>query len=307
MNNFPTVKPMNNDWRQTLLAEQLEQVGNKRKAKTVKVPVSNESEYRVELNKIIHAVRQDINEQIVPIVKSVQAEYTADAVSWVELLSSTIDRVIARWRSPEFERLAQLLASRFVRSTADVTRGRFQRSVKSLGLDIYGDSPAVQDYIDMSVYDNVALIKSIPEQYLGQVRSIVNTNVRAGLRPSAMIPQLQKQFGVTERRARFIARDQTAKLNGDLAKKRQIDAGFPYFQWDDSDDERVRTNHSDIANRVTAYGKGIYRWDNPPLSDDGTPIIPGQDYNCRCTARPVDQREVDENIKAGRTNPNVRR
>ncbi len=298
---------MNNDWRQELLNEQIEQAGVKRKPKPVKVPVSNETEYRIALNKIVREVRKDINEQIVPIVRSIETQYTADAVSWVDLLTATIDRVIAKWRSPEFNQLAQLLASRFVQTTADVTRVRFERSMKSVGLNIYGDSPAIQGYIDASIYDNVGLIKSIPDQYLERVRSIVNTNVRAGLRPSAMIPQLVNQFGVTERRARFIARDQTAKVNGDLAEKRQIDAGFAWFQWDDSDDERVREEHREIANRVTAYGKGIYRWDNLPLGKDGEPIKPGYEYGCRCVARPVEQREVDANIKAGRVNKAVKR
>lgn len=73
----------------------------------------------------------------------------------------------------------------------------------------------------------------------------------------------------------MIARDQTAKVNGDLASRRQRAVGINYFQWIDSDDERVRSRHESIANRLTAYGKGIYRWDNPPLSDRGVPIIPG--------------------------------
>jgi len=298
---------MNNDWRQELLNEQIEQAGVKRKPNSVKVPVMNENEYRVALGKLVREVRKDINEQIIPIVKSIETQYTADAVSWVDLLTSTIDRVIAKWQSPEFNQLAQLLASRFVQTTADITRGRFERSMKSVGLNIYGDSPAIQGYIDASIYDNVGLIKSIPDQYLERVRSIVNTNVRAGLRPSAMIPQLVNQFGVTERRAKFIARDQTAKVNGDLAEKRQINAGFPYFQWDDSDDERVRHSHEELANRVTAYGKGVYRWDNLPLGKDGKPIKPGYEYGCRCVARPVDQREVDANVKAGRVNKSVKR
>ena len=42
----------------------------------------------------------------------------------------------------------------------------------------------------------------------------------------------------------------------------------------------MRDRHQEIAEKVTAYGPGIYRWDNPPLSDKGEPIIPGGDYSC---------------------------
>lgn len=100
---------------------------------------------------------------------------------------------------------------------------------------------------------------------------------------------------------------QKPKGTGHLNAKRQQSSGFEYFQWIDSDDERVRDRHEDIANRVTAYGKGIYRWDNPPLSDRGTPIIPGQDFQCRCIARPVLTSEVEANQAAGRVRPGVRR
>jgi len=179
--------------------------------------------------------------------------------------------------------------------------------MKRIGLDIYGDSQVLQDYLDASVYDNTQLIKSIPSQYLTRVQTIVTTNTRAGLRPSAITKVIQDEFGVTERRAKMIARDQTSKLTGDLMEKRQREAGFPYFEWNDSDDSRVRARHEQLANRVTAYGRGIYRWDNLPLSDEGKPIKPGSDYQCRCIAIPISQREVDENRKAGRTNPAVKR
>jgi len=69
----------------------------------------------------------------------------------------------------------------------------------------------------------------------------------------------------------------------------------------------VRDRHAHLAEKVTAYGKGIYRWDNPPLSDNGTPITVGTDFQCRCTARPVSQREVNKNIKDGDTDKNVKR
>ena len=96
-------------------------------------------------------------------------------------------------------------------------------------------------------------------------------------------------------------------INGDLVKKRQVSVGYEYFQWMTSDDERVRDRHEDFAEKVTEYGKGIYRWDNPPISDSGVPVIPGQDYQCRCNARPVSSEDVETNKKAGRTRPGVKR
>ena len=150
-----------------------------------------------------------------------------------------------------------------------------------------------------SVYDNARLIKSIPSQYLTNIESIVMSNVRAGGRWEAVAKQLQQEYGVTDRRAKLIARDQTAKINGQLSAKRQVAAGFEYFRWVDSHDNRVRDNHRDHNNKVTEYGKGIYRWDLPPLSVKGVPEIPGQMWQCRCIAQPVSSDEVKRNQQNG--------
>jgi len=285
-----------------LLQQQLNAT-RRRKPKGVKQDLQAGQEYQVALRRIVREVRKDIDTYIMSAVKSTSYEYVADA-SFVDVIAGALDFVRGKWSTPQFKQLAARIARKFV-TTADRTNE--QRTKRDLGIDVFVGNQELRDYVEASIYDNVRLIESIPAQYLTQVDSIVLSNVRAGGRPSAIAKLLEEQFGVTERRAKLIARDQTAKINGDLNAKRQTAAGFPYFEWDDSDDERVRHRHHEIATKVTVYGRGIYRWDNPPLSDRGTPIIPGQDFQCRCIGRPVSQAEVDENVKAGRTRPGMLR
>lgn len=290
-----------------LLQQQLN-ASTKRKPKGVRQDVSNGMSYNVELQRIVRSVNRDVNSTVMTTVRNLAPEYQRDAAmtldSWVDVLTAALRTVRERYSSPQFQALAIDIARRFV-NTANTSNLR--RTERDLGINIYSDSQQLSEYVQASIADNVRLIQSIPDQYLTQVESIVMTNVRAGGRPASIAKSLQQQLGVTERRAKMIARDQTAKVNGDLNRMRQVDAGFPYFSWDDSDDERVRHRHSEIANKVTAYGRGIYRWDNPPLSDKGVPIIPGQDYQCRCIGRPVSEEEVKENQRKGLTNPSVKR
>lgn len=298
------------------LTEQLlnEFANRKRKAKGVPLSKGTGVEYNAELQRIIREIKKDINERLVPLVRKLAPEYSLDSMAvtytrdtWVDEIVAMMRSITAKWTSPEFDLVAAEIATNFVRSADRVNRERFGADMRRFGIDIFGDNPELLNYVEASIFDNTRLITTIPEQYLSQVESIVMTNVRAGGRPEAITKLLSQQFGVSQRRAKMIARDQTAKVNGDIAAKRQQSSGFEYFQWIDSDDERVRDRHEDIANRVTAYGKGIYRWDNPPLSDRGTPIIPGQDFQCRCIARPVLTSEVEANQAAGRVRPGVRR
>jgi len=289
------------------LEEQLATPTRKR-PKGTKPDVAAGISYNVELQRLVRAVTRDINANLMPTVRNLAPEYQRDSAlvmdSWVDVLTGALRALRIRWSSPQFQALANDVARRFVTSANNSNRRRTERD---MGIDIFSDSTTITNYVQASIADNVRLIQSIPEQYLTQVESIVMTNVRGGGRPSSIAKSLQQQFGVTERRAKMIARDQTAKVNGQLNAKRQQDVGFPYFEWVDSSDERVRDRHAYLSEHVTQYGKGVYRWDNPPLSDKGVPIIPGEDFQCRCIAIPISQEEVDANVKAGRVVKGVKR
>ena len=271
--------------------------------------VGTESRYNAELQRIVRAIRKDIDAALIPMIKALERDYIAD--SWVDVIAGGLRGLLEKWSSEKYKALANRIAGQFVQSANTENDKKFKNSlgieVQGMGINIYGGSPELQDYLAASAYDNAQLIKSIPAQYLGQVESLVMANMRAGLRPSAITKQLQQQFGITQRRAKFIARDQTSKINGDLNEKRQKAIGGEYFEWLSSDDERVRHNHKMIANRVTAYGKGVYRWDNLPLSEKGEPIKPGSDYNCRCVSIIVSKEQVEDNKKQGRVAPDVKR
>lgn len=288
---------------------QIQLSAKRSKPKGAKPDLSNGIAYYAELRRMIGAVNADINKYIMPRVREFAPEYSRDNAipandNWVNVLTSAMDFVRKRWTSDQFKMFADDTAKKFV-SAANLSNRK--RTEKDIGINIYADQQDLTDYLQISINDNVRLISSIPDQYLTQVESIVMTNIRAGGRPSSIAKALAQQFDVTERRAKMIARDQTAKINGDLNRLRQTSAGFPFFEWMDSDDSRVRDRHEFLAKHLTAYGRGVYRWDNPPLSDKGIPIIPGSDYQCRCTARPVGQDEVDENRKAGKVSPGVYR
>lgn len=284
-----------------LLEQQLNQAAKRKRPKGVEQALAVGISYNADLQRIVREVAKDINTQLMPLIRNLEPQYTGDSVpintldTWVDVLTGALTLLKDKWSSQAFKDLSNRIANKFVRAANQTNENRFD-----IGIDVFTGSQALNDYLDASVFDNVQLIQSIPDQYLKQVESIVMTNVRAGGRPAAIAKQLTKQFDVTEKRAKFIARDQTSKINGDLNMKRQQNVGFEYFQWITSEDSRVRDRHDDISDKVTAYGKGVYRWGNPPLSDRGTPIIPGQDFQCRCIARPVSNAEVDANQKAGR-------
>lgn len=145
--------------------------------------------------------------------------------------------------------------------------------------------------------ENVTLIKTIPEQFffgawktddetgkvtktrLGLVDHVAN-NWREGARWESLADDVEELYGVSEGRARVIARDQTAKLNSAFNQIRQTDVGIEEYEWLASDDERTREDHWDLNGTR-------HRWDEPgPLKGTigGEPCHPGEDVQCRCDA-----------------------
>lgn len=245
-------------------------------------------QYNVQLQRMVRALKRDIDVEIVPLLKQLAPEYIQDA-GWSDVVAGALKRLLDRWTSPFNRRVAQDIADKFVKSATTTPAGQ-----TSFGIDIFQNSQQLQDYLSAASWQNAQLITSIPVQYIDQVSNIVMGNMRQGMRPSYIEKALQQQFGVTQRRAKMIARDQTAKITGEIAKQRQQGAGFQYFRWVDSHDQRVRHRHREIADKVTEYGKGVYRWDDLPLSDKGEPIQPGSDYQCRCIATPVSNSAVEK-------------
>lgn len=258
----------------------------RRRAK--KMNSRSEIQYNQVLQRLVNAVRKDIDEQLIPAI--LPREYVAD--EWGRDLQSIFAALEDKWTSPGFRRLADRLAAGFVRTTLSAIDREQKRS---FGIDVLQNSPEIRANMQAAAIQNANLIKSIPQQYLNNVSNSVYANMRTGLLPGEVAKQIAEEYGVSQRRARFIARDQTAKINGELTKQRQIDAGYEYFAWQASDDERVRDSHKKIAKADVGYGPGVYRWDDLPTGDDGQPIQPGSDYQCRCGSRPIRNSVVRRN------------
>lgn len=244
--------------------------------------------YNRKLQQIVKMVRTDVDAEIVPVIKQQAPEYVADA--WTDVITAALGRLFTRWTSQQAQKQAEQIASDFVRNSANDN----MRRQSSFGIDLYGGNDQLQDYLQAAAFQNAQLIKSIPAQYLEQVQNIVMGNMRQGMRPSYIEQQLVNQFGVTTRRAKLIARDQAAKIQGEMNRIRQVNSGLQYFKWVTAQDERVRHSHVAVAKRDVGYGEGVFRWDDLPVVD-GVPTFPGQAVNCRCIARPVTVSQVERN------------
>jgi SPP1 gp7 family putative phage head morphogenesis protein len=89
-------------------------------------------------------------------------------------------------------------------------------------------------------------------------------------------------------RATLIARTETARAQSVLVQARSKHIGAELYYWQTAEDWKVRESHARLQKARTPYGLGIYKWDEPPLSDPPDyHSHPGQIFNCRCVALPI--------------------
>ncbi len=171
----------------------------------------------------------------------------------------------------------------FGQRTADYQGSQLQRQIRTaMGIEVPLNDPRYGERLRNWTTENVGLIKSLPGDMLDEVERLVVRGVNDGVRWEELTRMAERQFGIAERRAALIARDQVGKFYGAVQKARQTNLGIKRYIWRTSRDERVRPEHADREGE-------IFEWSDPP--EDGHP---GQPINCRCTAEPMLEELLDE-------------
>lgn len=145
-------------------------------------------------------------------------------------------------------------------------------------------TPELDEIYKAIIADNVGLIKSIPTQYLDDVRGAVMRSITTGNGLQDLVPFIKKHNGMTIKRARLIAHDQTRKAYANINRERLTSLGVKKFEWLHSQGgQEPRKLHKDVLNG------NIYSWDDLPIADErtGERCGPGVLINCRCRAIPV--------------------
>lgn len=262
------------------------------------IPATCEREYYRLSNQYMRLLKKTMEEGL-PLIKQAYMKemeqqradgFRTDAKS---ALFNAIDKAFNEMRERLKKQISQFdlrkklekLAKQMQRMTAQ----EWKKAVKqSLGINIYEDyymGDFYRDGLTRWIEENVRLIKTIPEDSLGEMEKLVREAYENGMTTTELMKKIQKQYKMDKGHARFIARDQISKLNGQIQRAQQQDAGIEEFTWCTCGDERVRSSHKALEGIV-------FKWNDPPNG-----LIPGQDFNCRCIGRPVFRKNVQLPVK----------
>ena len=254
-----------------------------------------EASYYREIVRPVEGIATLVDRDLLPLLERYEGQYAVENGRFL-FADSDVRRIVGdalngfEQYSNSFGSFAARTAERFTRRNDDYHYRKFVSGVnRQFGVNIteqmseYGVTPILQK----TTKDNVDLIVDLPKQYYEKINDIVYGGLTGGDDFVSIRKQLENLEGISKRRAKLIAVDQTGKLVGKLNQVRQSNEGITRYQWDANLDARTRQRHIDNDGDVFDWS------DTNPGKAFGRP---GEEVRCRCTGRGV----IDEGVLAGR-------
>lgn len=262
--------------------------GRKAKARPVRVSRKLELDYTRALLTIVDEMHAETVSALMPLTKQTNnvgdSKMVADSLfSDFKSAFSRVSLSIKNRVSNIADALAELVVSK---QNAEVDKQLIDLIQKQTGLGLSGlaKDEAIQEAIAVAKAAQVALIKSLPQQYLDKVEQAVIAGIQGGASQfnEELDAALTKIENLTQNRARLIARDQMGKINSRISQVRQESLGITHYTWVTMRDLAVRgePNYYSFYNH-NKRDRMVFAWNDAP--GDGHP---GQPINCRCLAIP---------------------
>ena len=251
--------------------------------KTLRPVVPNagiEAEYRKRIKRLIAEMQRSIVYWLTAAYKANEPKIAQDNIIPAIELQDAMDDLAKQWQT-KFDATAPKLAQWFAQKTKNYTDGSLQTILKDGGFAVrFEMSPVMQDAYQAVINEQVGLIKSIASEHLQEVQGLVMRSVQQGRNMGELTAELTKRYGITKRRAAFIARDQNNKATATVTRVRHKQLGITQAVWKHSHaGKHPRPSHLKADGEVYDIDKGLYL--------DGKWTWPGVEPNCRCTTRPI--------------------
>lgn len=190
--------------------------------------------------------------------------------------------LMKRW-SKRFDEAAEDIAKDFVKSAVNHSTNNLKALLKKAGWTTNLKlSRKAQDKLKAIVIENINLIKSIEKEYFTQLTTITMESITRGRDLAYLKDEIKKRYGVVERRAALIARDQNNKATSIITHTEYEELGIKEAIWKHNPGSREpRHEHVMANNKVYDISKGMY------FESIKDYVFPGEEINCGCTSEPI--------------------
>lgn len=245
-----------------------------------------EARYYADLHTLIKAMTDETERELRKLFGEEHAEEFFAQDASVSAQARILMNALIKKYTLLFGSKSKPIADRFATSSNKASSAAVHTSLKELsgGLSLGTRTldADTKQVMTATVAENVGLIKTIPQKYLTGVQGAVMRSITTGNGMKDLLPYIQKHKGITYRRARFIAEDQTRKANVALSTGRLEAKGVKKFRWlHTGGGQHPRELHKKLNG-------GVFEFANPPIiqyASGKSPQVrglPAQLPGCRC-------------------------
>ena len=237
--------------------------------------------YRKRIQAMVKRMADDVARQIERTYKRNEPEMAMDALPAREL-QELLQRLGREW-GKRFDAFGQVAARWLARRVSRAVDSTLKQALRAVGFTVsFKLTRAQRDVFASIIMENVALIKSIPQEYLRGVEVLVQNSVQAGRDISTLKDELAHRYEITERRAAFIARDQNNKATQALARVRDRELGITEGIWVHVPGKKSsRYSHIKMNGKKFKISEGLFD------SAEGRKVHCGELPGCQCTYRAI--------------------
>jgi SPP1 gp7 family putative phage head morphogenesis protein len=267
-------------------AERIQRMGIQMPRGALKTPRTVENAYAVKLR----AYQKEVNKQLMEVLEPLIDTYRQDATTAeIEATTEAAERAITAAIAG-----GAVLSGIVSNQGTNIT----QANDKKYSADFYtalGFNSIPPDQVNEALNswktENVKLIKGVNDDQIKSIETLLLRSSRDGTNKGTLTQEIQKTMRSSVKRATLIAVDQTLKLDGQIDRFKQTEAGVSHFIWRTAGDERVRPKHR-------ALNGNKYSW-----KTGANGIYPKQEVRCRCWAEPSFEEILGPEFKAAPAQP----
>ena len=249
--------------------------------------------YVKELTKLTKKMTTECTKELAEIYKKLgyQVEFAED-----ESISSQVRIALNELQKKygdKFSERAKELVKQLLKKTNKYSNMQINKALKDMlgdkakGFALVGSaiSPEKSEVMKAILFENVSLIKSIPDEYFKQITGAVARSIENGEGVKWLSKELMTYGAKSKRRADLIAQDQTRKAFTSINLRNFDECGIKKFKWLHSGGSREpREYHMEVLNGQ------IFDLDTGAPNETGKSpdfIYPGQLPYCRCVMQAV--------------------
>jgi hypothetical protein len=230
--------------------------------------------FQMRLDALIAKMNRDTTRTILAAYKRRPPEMAQDA-SPAAVLRAVVRRLASEWNK-RFSEFAESWGAKFAKDSAGSADRSFAAALRKAGFTVrFSMTREVNDITQAATASNVALIRSISSEFHKNIEGMVMRSVQVGRDVGGLTAELQRNYGVTTRRAAIIGRSQSNLATAAVTRARQDELGITTALWlHSSGGKTPRPSHVVNSGKPYDVKKG---WYDP---DEKKFILPGELINC---------------------------